>query len=233
MTKENSLFALIGLLVGLMIGFFGANQINRSAADQGPATGSNSSVSAQNLPPDHPPVGQPANSSEPQGGALPEVTAAIEKARQEPKNFEAQMAAGDLYYQIQRLEDAQKFYDAANKLKPEDTEPMVKLGNVNFDLKKYEEAGKWYEAALKKDPRQVSVRNDYGLTFYLRATPDIDRAIVEYQASLAVDPNHEITLQNLAIAYGKKGDTENARKTLDRLAKINPDNPAVKTVNPQ
>lgn len=227
------MFAVIGLLVGLIIGFLGANQINRRAAEQAPSPASNSSVPAQNLPPDHPPVGSANSSSQPQGGALPEVTAAIETARQQPQNYEAQMTAADLYYQIQRFDDARKLYEAANKLKPGETEPLVKLGNVNFDLDKFEEAEKWYEAALKKDPNQVSVRTDYGLTFYLRTPPDVDRAIREYQTSLGIDPNHEITLQNLVVAYGKKGDTENARKTIARLAKVNPDNPAVKTVSEQ
>lgn len=233
MTKENILFALIGLLVGLIIGFLGANQINRNAAEQVPPVASNSSAPGQNLPPDHPPLGSSNASSNPQGGALPEVTAAIEKARQQPGNYEAQMTAGDLYYQIQRFDDARKLYEAASKLKPAETEPLVKLGNANFDLEKYEEAGKWYEAALKKDPKQVSVRTDYGLTFYLRTPRDIDRAIREYQTSLGIDPNHEITLQNLAVAYREKGDTENARKTMERLAAVNPDNPAVKAVSGQ
>jgi tetratricopeptide (TPR) repeat protein len=231
MTKDNILFAVIGLLAGLIIGFLGANQINRKAAEQGPVTASNSAAPGQNLPPDHPPVGSTGNSSQAQpsgGGALPQVTEALERARQQPENFEAQMTAADLYYQIQRFDDARKFYEAANKLKPAETEPLVKLGNVNFDLKKFEEAERWYNAALKKDPKQVSVRTDYGLTFFLREPPDVDRAISEYQTSLGIDPNHEITLQNLVVAYREKGDVENARKTIERLAKVNPDNPAVK-----
>lgn len=231
MTKDNILFAVVGLLAGLIIGFLGANQINRNAAERVPPTASNSSAPGQNLPPDHPPLGSSSNSSSgPQGGALPEVTAAIEKARQEPKNFEAQMTAADLYYQIQRFDEARKLYEAANQLKPAEIEPLIKLGNANFDLEKYEEAERWYEAALKKDPKQVSVRTDYGLTFYLRTPRDIDRAIKEYQTSLGIDPNHEITLQNLAVAYREKGDAENARKTIERLARVNPDNPAVKAV---
>jgi tetratricopeptide (TPR) repeat protein len=233
MSKDNFLFAVIGLLVGLIIGFLGANQINRKAAEQGPVTASNTVAPGQNLPPDHPPVGSTGNSSQPTGGALPQVTEALERARQQPESFEAQMTAADLYYQIQRFDDARKFYEAANKLKPAETEPLVKLGNVNFDLKKFEEAERWYNAALKKDPKQVSVRTDYGLTFFLREPSDVDRAISEYQISLGIDPNHEITLQNLVVAYREKGDVENARKTMERLAKVNPDNPAVKTTSGQ
>ena len=234
MSKDNFLFAVIGLLVGLIVGFLGANQINRKAAEQRPVTASNTAAPGQSLPPDHPPLGPTGNSSQPsEGGALPQVTEALERARQQPENFEAQMTAADLYYQIQRFEDARKFYEAANKLKPAETEPLVKLGNVNFDLDKFVEAEKWYDAALKKDPKQVSVRTDYGLTFFLRTPRDVDRAIREYQTSLGIDPNHEITLQNLVVAYREKGDAENAGKTLERLAKVNPDNPAVKAAASQ
>lgn len=235
MTKDNFLIGVIGLLLGLIIGFMGANQINRNAAGlTPPATmASNSATQGGVLPPDHPPTGSTSGSSQPQGGALPQVTEAIEKARKDPGNFEAQMTAADLYSQIGRLDDARKFYEASNKLKPEDVEPLVKLGNANFDLGRFEEAAKWYEAALKKDPSQVGVRNDYGLTFFRRTPPDIDRAIKEFQASLATNPNHEITLQNLIVAYTEKGDMESARATFERLAKVNPDNPALKAAGGQ
>ena len=64
MSKDNFLFAVIGLLVGLIIGFLGANQINRKAAEQGPVTASNTAAPGQSLPPDHPPVGSSGNSSQ-------------------------------------------------------------------------------------------------------------------------------------------------------------------------
>jgi tetratricopeptide (TPR) repeat protein len=235
MTKDNVLIGVIGLLIGLIVGFMGANRLNQSGAELAPpaATASNSTNPGGVLPPDHPPTGATSGISQPQGGALPQVTEAIEKAKQNPQDFEAQMAAGNLYYQIQRFDDARKLYEAANKLKPADMEAIVKLGNVNFDMDKFEEAAKWYEAALKKDPGQVSVRTDYGLTFFLRKPIDIDRAIKEYQTSLGINPNHEITLRNLIVAYREKGDTESASATLERLAKVNPDNPAVKAANGQ
>ncbi len=226
MTKDNVLFILIGLFIGLIVGFFGANQINRNAPGPQMSAASNTAVTDQELPPDHPPLAGSAETTT--GGALPQVTEALERAKREPESFEAQMTAGDLYYQIQRYDDARRFYEAANKLKPSDPEPLVKLGNTSFDVEKYEDAARWYEAALKKDPKQVSVRTDYGLTFYLRTPRDADRAIKEYLTSLELDPDHEITLQNLVVAYRDKGDTENARKTLERLARVNPDNPALK-----
>ena len=39
MTKDNILFAIIGLLAGLLIGFFGANYLNKNAPAPAPQSG--------------------------------------------------------------------------------------------------------------------------------------------------------------------------------------------------
>jgi len=237
MKKDNIMFAIVGLLVGLIVGFMFANNVNRTAISQTPVASANSgtSTSAQSgnpaLPADHPPIGTSggdANGGPGGAAAIAQVSAAIDKAKSEPQNFEAQMTAADLYYQIQRFDDAVKFYEAANKLKPTDTESMIKAGNSYFDSDKYEQAEKWYQQALQKDPKNISVRTDLGLTFFLRDPKDLDRAIKEYQASLQIDPNHVITLQNLAMAYKEKDDTANLNETLDKLRKLDPNNPALK-----
>jgi len=179
-------------------------------------------------------------------GPRPEVTAAIEKAKARPQDYEAQMTAADLYYQIQRFDDAAKFYEAAAKLKPDSTEPLIKAGNSYFDKAEtaaengsrqdstpdFIQAEKWYTQALAKDPKNVSVRTDLGLSFFLREPRDVERAIKEYKTSLGIKPDHEVTLQNLALAYGEKGDTENQRATLEKLKAVNPNNPVfTKTEN--
>ena len=230
--RANIGFAVLGLIVGLFIGFVGSNSLNRSAIIQTPVSAQQTTATADssnpNLPPNHPPIGTTGGEqTQTQGAPLPQVMETIEKAKQQPQDFEAQMTAADLYYQIQRFDDAAKFYEIAAKLKPSDTEAMIKAGNAYFDSDKYEQAEKWYLKALEKDPKNINVRTDLGLTFFLREPRDIDRAIKEYKTSLAIDPNHEITLQNLALAYSENGDKESLRTTVEKLKKINPNNPAV------
>lgn len=225
------MFGLIGVLIGSIIGFMFANSVNRSSfepsAGKGPLSQSSNTNPA--LPPNHPPIGAGggAGDGDAQAGAIQQVSAAIEKAKAEPQDFEAQMTAADLYYQIQRFDEAAKFYEAASKLKPNDAEPLVKAGNSYFDSEKYLEAEKWYNEALAKNPKDVSVRTDLGLTFYLREPRDLDRAIKEYKASLAIEPKHEVTLQNLVVAYREKGDEANLQKTINELKAVNPNNPAL------
>jgi tetratricopeptide (TPR) repeat protein len=116
---------------------------------------------------------------------------------------------------------------AANKLKPDDREVIVHLGNANFDAEHYDEAEKWYTAALAKKADDVDVRTDLGLTFVFRDPPNYDRAIQEFNKSLETDPSHIQTLQNLTVAYTKKGDAAKASATLTKLEAADPQNKAI------
>jgi len=243
MRKDSIMFLVLGLVVGLAVGFMVANSINRSALEQQPSTTARSGESDNNpaLPPGHPPLGAPNSNSAPQSGTRPEVMAAIDRAKARPEDYEAQMTAADLYYQIQRFDEAARFYEAAAKLKPADAEPMIKAGNAYFDkgatavenndrensTPDFVKAEKWYQAVLQKEPKNVSVRTDLGLAFFLRSPRDVDRAIKEYKTSLSIEPEHEMTLQNLAEAYKEKNDKENLQATLEKLRKVNPNNPVV------
>ncbi len=228
MKKDNVLFGVFGLIVGLVVGFVFANSVNKTGVEKTSAQTSSANTAANNpaIPPDHPPLGGTTGDAT-QTAPVPQVMESIEKAKQQPQNYEAQMTAADLYYQIQRFEDAAKYYEAANKIKPAEAEPIIKAGNSHFDAEKYEAAEKWYTQALEKEPKNITVRTDLGLSFFLRSPPDVDRAIKEYKISLGIDPNHEITLQNLALAYGEKNDRENLKTTLEKLKKVNPNNPAI------
>lgn len=239
MKKDNIMFVVLGLVVGLIVGFMGANSINKSAPGQAPSSNQMSSNTSSsgipNLPADHPPLGTSSGNTAGGGGEIdqakaaqmPQIAAAIEKAKQKPNDYDAQMVAADLYYQIERFDDAAVFYEAAIKIKPGEVEPMIKAGNAYFDAEKYEPAEKWYLKALEKDPKNINTRTDLGLTFFLREPRNIERAIKEYKTALAIDPNHEITLQNLALAYTESGDKENLALTMEKLKSVNPNNPVI------
>ena len=142
MTRENLLFAIIGLLLGFIVGFLFAATANQRYGPGAPATLSSGQ------PSDHPPVGPNAGGQNP--GMQPEVSAQLQKARNEPKNFEAQIKAAELFYQIQRYDAAIEFLLKANQLKPDDYQTVVALGLVNLDAGHFDLAEKWYRAAILK-----------------------------------------------------------------------------------
>ena len=149
MNRENLLFAIIGLLLGFIVGFMFASSMSQKTAQSQTATAS------QGLPADHPPVGA-QNAPNPEAMRA-EVTASIEKARNEPKNFDAQIKAAELYYQIQRYDQAIEYLLKANQLQPTDYQTVVILGMVNLDAGHYDQAEKWYRAAMKMKSDDVRV----------------------------------------------------------------------------
>jgi len=216
--QKNILFGIGGLIFGLIVGFLAANNINRGATAQ------QTNVPAQTNAPF---PNQQAKSSDikdksAQGAMIPAVAETLDKAKNEPNNFEAQTKAGDMYAKIQRFDKAVESYQQANRIDPNDYETIVKIGNSYFDSRDFEPAQKWYEQALAKKPEDINVRTDLGITFVEREKPDLDRAVKEFQTSLKTNPNHEPTLYNLGVAYFKKGDFDEAQKVLSRLEAVNP-----------
>src|SRR5213593_2843149 len=114
MTRENLLFAIIGILLGFIIGFLLANSISQRdfAARSGATTGQQ----GQNLPPNHPHIGSDQGGDPQQ--IFAQVQAAMKQARENPNDFEAQVTAAKLEYQIQRFDQAIEYLLIANKLRP-------------------------------------------------------------------------------------------------------------------
>ena len=126
MTRDNLLFAIIGVLFGFIVGFLFASSMNQRYGPAAPV------AQTSQMPGDHPPVGP--NAGGPASGNMQaEVTASIEKARREPNNFEAQVKAAELYYQIQRYDPSIELLLKANQLRPDDYQTIVALGLVNLD----------------------------------------------------------------------------------------------------
>jgi tetratricopeptide (TPR) repeat protein len=144
MTRENLLFAIIGLLFGFIVGFIFASTMNQRYGPGAPTP-----LSSGQMPSDHPPVGTSAG-AQTSGDMQAEVATQLEKARNEPKNFEAQLKAAELYYRIQRYDPAIEFLLKANQLKPDDYQTLLALGVVNLDAGHFDVAEKWYRAALLK-----------------------------------------------------------------------------------
>lgn len=152
MTRDNLLFAIIGILLGFIGGFLLASNISQREAALRSGTGS--AQTSQNLPPNHPPVGGDQTG---EGGQqmLASVQTAMKQARENPNDFDAQVTAAKLQYQIQRYDQAIEYLLAANKVKPTDWDVLAMLGVANLDAGHFDAAEKWYKAALQQKPNDM------------------------------------------------------------------------------
>ena len=215
MGKDDILFALVGVGFGLFFGFSFATWANSRAVAARVASSSGDREQSSITVADR---GQQSEA---------EVQAAAKRARENPKDFDAQMDAAKLSYDASRYDDALEFLLRANDLKPESLDPVIALGHVNADAGNYQAAEKWFTAALVKEPGDANVRADLARTLLLRQPPDYDRAATELRRALETDPRHEASLQFLSFALAQKGDAREARATVERLAEVNPQNPSI------
>ena len=153
MTRDNLLFAIIGILLGFIIGFLVAGSM--SQRDAAVRAGATTAQQGQNLPADHPPVGTDQGGDPQQ--VFAQVQAAMKQAREEPKNFDAQVMAAKLEYQVQRFDDAIEFLLKANQLRPDNFDVLAMLAVANMDAGHFGPAEKWYRAALVKRPDDIPV----------------------------------------------------------------------------
>jgi tetratricopeptide (TPR) repeat protein len=218
--KSNILLGLSSLMVGSIVGMSIANSLNYS--------GGALRSSATPPPPPQSVNLSPAPAKAVAGQQIMEEAGiTIRQAKNEPENFDAQLQAAEIYYQVGGYEQAIGFLQRANQLRPGSDEVMVALGNIDFVSGRYEEAEQWFTAVLDKHPNDINIRTNLGMTFLFREQPDLERALIEFRRSLKINPRHEPTLQNMALALARKGDRAQAQLMLARLERVNPQNAAL------
>ena len=98
----------------------------------------------------------------------------------------------------------------------------MQLANLYFDAERFQDAAEWYEAALTINPRDVNASTDLGIAYYYMNQPD--KALAQFDRSLAIDPNHGKTLLNVGIvrAFAKQ-DLNGASEVWEKVLKVAPD----------
>jgi Flp pilus assembly protein TadD len=153
LTRDNFLFAIIGILLGFIVGFMLHGVMSQRDAER---AATSTTQRQQQLPPDHPPIGADGSAND-QQQSMEQVQQTIGRARSNPKDFDAQVAAASLEYQIGQFDEAIKFLLTANQLKPDNYDVLVSLGTANMDAEHWDAAEKWFKAAQVKNAKDVRV----------------------------------------------------------------------------
>lgn len=107
---------------------------------------------------------------------------------------------------------------------PANADARAQLGNLYFDAERYQDAIKWYEDSLRLRPSDVNVSTDLGVSYYYTNEPD--KALAQFDKSLAIDARHAKTLLNVGVvrAFGKQ-DLAGAESAWQQVLTIAPDGP--------
>jgi tetratricopeptide (TPR) repeat protein len=199
MSKDNLVFGLAGVVLGIILGVILANYSAGSrqvAFSQPPAatqnapaeSTANAPASNQDLPEGHPPVSDETLKKQ--------IAAQEEVLKKDPNNQDALVSLGNLNFD---------------------------LASATKDPKSYQAASAYYQKALVKDPKNPDLLTDLGSCFLW--LNDSQKAIDYYNKSLAIDPKHFQTLLNIGIARMSMGDRSGAADAWEKLVTLYPDNP--------
>jgi tetratricopeptide (TPR) repeat protein len=93
---------------------------------------------------------------------------------------------------------------------PDDFQLLVDLANLYFEIESF--------------PEDLNLRTDMATALY--HSNQVDKAIVEFEASLAIAPNHPQALFNMGvILLEERGDREGAIELWEQLIRMNPSSP--------
>lgn len=213
MNKNKYLFGLIGLAAGFLISFFAIKSINESEAPTTPTSPTSTAAP-------HPGAG--GSDSQAQQGMMANVSGTLEKAKNNPTDFNAQVDAARVHYQINQFAEAIEYLKKAHELQPDNVNVTATIGNLYFEEKKYVDAEQWYSMALKSKPDETELYVELASTFLKREPSQPDRAIQEIQKALKQDAKNAHALAHLIEAYLLKKDARGAEDSLNKLKEAAP-----------
>ncbi|HET9532153.1 MAG TPA: tetratricopeptide repeat protein [Blastocatellia bacterium] len=205
--RNKYLFGLIGLAAGFLVSFFLTQSINRSAAVSAPGSPAASAGGA----------GQPN-----QQAMMANVSATLEKAKNNPKDFDAQVDAARTFFQIGRIPEATEYLKKAYEIKPDDINVTANIGILYSEQKNFVEAEKWFRRAIEISPDESELYVELGATYIQREPPEPDKAIAEMQRALQIEPRNAHALGHLLEAHLLKKDAQQAEEALARLREADP-----------
>ena len=216
MNKNKYLVALIGLALGFIISFFLTKNYNKSNAAPA-ASGVSSSGMAGG-----------AGGAGGQQAMMGQVAQVIEKAKNGPNDFQAQVEAAKIFNQIGRVPETVDYLKKAYAI---DVNKFNELGGASgflgqyyFEQKDYAESEIWFTRAIKADPKEADLYVALAETYVQREPPQPDQAVIQLQQALVIDPKNGHALGHLVEAYALKKDARGADETVKRLKETDPTN---------
>lgn len=250
MSKQKIIYLTAGLVLGLLLGFFVTNAINRSELSELNtlrAEVERLRGGAQQQ--------QGAAAQSPQAGAdggLPtlsdeQLRNAIAKADANPDDANMQRLSGQSLYlyagqkgNTAILPDVVRILKRAHNANPKDFLTAAMLGDsvfqqarVNNDPAGLSEARTYFQRASELRPDDANVHTSLGWTYFYGTPSDPQRAISEYRKALRIDPQHEASLQSLVAALIATNNFTEAEKRLGELEKVNASNEELSNLRAQ
>ncbi len=129
---------------------------------------------------------------------------------------------GESYLSEQMLEQAISYLNQALQSAPEHLRFMIRLGVAYSESGRISEALSTFDEVLRRNPKQAEAYNNRGYAHIL--DQDLLSAEEDFKAAIALDPDLELALANLASLYFNTNRLPESRIYIQRLLQIDPVN---------
>ena len=139
---------------------------------------------------------------------------------EELPNYQAELYAniGTIHRNHNRLDEAEKVYKEAMKLRPDYADVCMELGTVALLRGRLAEAAAYYEKALEMRPDNAKAYHNLGVLAWHQGRTD--RAMELFGQTLRIHPYNPKTRYFLALALLQKGRVDEARGALLKEAQL-------------
>jgi tetratricopeptide (TPR) repeat protein len=159
--------------------------------------------------------------------AMGSVQATMQKAKDNPNDADAQIAAAKQEYQIGRVPEAIDYLKKAYTADPKNVIAAEGIATLYFEQKKYADSEQWYKNALAIKSGDPNLMTGLGATYIRRDPPDPDKAMQYIQAALKTTPTDVYGLVLEMEVYLLKKDVRSAEDTLGRIKAAAPNDQIV------
>lgn len=143
--------------------------------------------------------------------AWPEAIAAWQSyIRRRPGDPQGYRRLAGAYLSLERPAEALPILEKLHSIAPDEPEVARWIARVYRDRGDFETAGTWARRALDVELYDVSLHREAGEIF--ERTESADRAVMEFQAMIELEPDHPEGYERLAALLARLGRAEEARK---------------------
>jgi tetratricopeptide (TPR) repeat protein len=161
MSKDNLVFALAGMIVGIIVGVLIAGQsrapvnAEMQTSTQSPAPSTTAAPAENQLPEGHPPIDE--------GAVRKQIASQEEILKTQPNNQEAISSLGNLHFDLKEYQKAAGYYEKAVKNDPTNVNLITDLGSSYLWLGEYQKAIEYYNRSLSIDSKHLQTLMNLGI----------------------------------------------------------------------
>jgi tetratricopeptide (TPR) repeat protein len=201
MTKDNLIFGLAGMVLGVIVGVVlmnssGQRQVNSTPIQQEIVSSTNPATSGAapdqgQLPEGHPPVDETALKQR--------VSEQQEILKKDPNNQEATITLANLNFDLKNYPEAIQWYQKALQRDASNINLMTDLGTSYMWMGEYDKAQELYNKSLSVDPKHLQALMNMGIV--RMSMGDRAGAAEMWEKVLTYYPNHpEADMLKQAVA---------------------------------